>query len=125
HAQADRQAGWNRESRTLVPQGMGVRFLLPAVAREGDTLAGGFRQTPHRYMPFGRTRRRRPRLGWRTIRRWCRRVMAMTEAQAMVDQVAVRLPDGAIRQYPKGTTVADVAKDLGGRIAREALVARV
>src|SRR5690606_24097925 len=27
--------------------------------------------------------------------------------------------------YPPGTTVADVAKDIGGRIGREALVARV
>src|SRR5690606_18669307 len=54
-----------------------------------------------------------------------RRVMAMAEEQAVAQRVAVRLPDGAVREYPRGTTVAEVAKDLGGRIAREALVARV
>ncbi|HLT58209.1 MAG TPA: threonine--tRNA ligase [Limnochordales bacterium] len=49
----------------------------------------------------------------------------MAEEQAVAQRVAVRLPDGAVREYPRGTTVAEVAKDLGGRIAREALVARV
>ncbi len=49
----------------------------------------------------------------------------MADEHAPGGKVSVRLPDGAIREYPPGTTVADVAKDIGGRIGREALVARV
>lgn len=43
----------------------------------------------------------------------------------VVNKVTVRLPDGTVREYPRGTTVREVAQDLGGRIAQEALVARV
>lgn len=43
----------------------------------------------------------------------------------MSKQIAVTLPDGSVRRYPAGTTPGDVAQDLGGRIAREAIVARV
>lgn len=43
----------------------------------------------------------------------------------MSERIAVTLPDGSVRHYPVGTTPADVARDLGGRIAREAIVARV
>lgn len=43
----------------------------------------------------------------------------------MSEEIAVTLPDGSVRRYPAGTTPAGVAADLGGRIAREAIVARV
>ncbi|MFS8524135.1 MAG: TGS domain-containing protein, partial [Limnochordales bacterium] len=43
----------------------------------------------------------------------------------MSNEIAVTLPDGAVRRYPAGTTPADIARDLGGRMAREAVVARV
>jgi len=43
----------------------------------------------------------------------------------VVNKVTVRLPDGTVREYPRGTTVREVAQDLDGRIAQEALVARV
>jgi len=49
----------------------------------------------------------------------------MADEQAMNNRVAVRLPDGTVREYARGTTVSQVAQDLGGRIAEEALVARV
>src|SRR5690554_3301751 len=47
------------------------------------------------------------------------------ERERMSNEIAVTLPDGAVRRYPAGTTPADIARDLGGRIAREAVVARV
>lgn len=43
----------------------------------------------------------------------------------MSRQIAVTLPDGSVRHYPEGATPADVAQDIGGRIAREAIVAKV
>lgn len=43
----------------------------------------------------------------------------------MSREIAVTLPDGSVRRYPAGITPGDVAKDLGGRIAREAIVAKV
>lgn len=43
----------------------------------------------------------------------------------MSKQISVTFPDGAVKQYPAGTTPADIAQQLGGRIAREALVAEV
>jgi len=48
----------------------------------------------------------------------------MADATA-VKKVAIRLPDGTVREYPQGTTVREVAQDIGGRTALEALVARV
>src|SRR5690606_38225699 len=45
--------------------------------------------------------------------------------KAMSREIAVTLPDGSVRRYPAGITPGDVAKDLGGRIAREAIVAKV
>lgn len=41
----------------------------------------------------------------------------------MNDQISITFPDGSFRTYAKGTTPGDVAKAIGGRIAREALVA--
>lgn len=41
----------------------------------------------------------------------------------MNDQISITFPDGSVRTYAKGTTPGDVAKAIGGRIAREALVA--
>lgn len=43
----------------------------------------------------------------------------------MSEQIAVTLPDGSVRHYPVGTTPAHVAQDIGGRVAREAIVAKV
>lgn len=37
--------------------------------------------------------------------------------------ISITLPDGSVKQYDQGTTAMDVAKDLGGRIGREAIVA--
>ncbi|MBO8142185.1 MAG: threonine--tRNA ligase [Firmicutes bacterium] len=48
--------------------------------------------------------------------------MATTENAA--GRIAVRLPDGSVRQYPKGITAAQIAADLGDG-AVEAIVARV
>lgn len=42
----------------------------------------------------------------------------------MKQQISVTFPDGTVRQYERGTTAADVANQLGGRIAREAIVAQ-
>src|SRR5690606_31192704 len=47
------------------------------------------------------------------------------ERERMSNEIAVTLPDGAVRRYPAGTTPADIARALGGRMAREAVVARV
>lgn len=41
----------------------------------------------------------------------------------MSEQISIHFPDGSVRQYDKGTKPADVAKQIGGRIAREAIVA--
>jgi len=39
-----------------------------------------------------------------------------------MDQVSIRLPDGAVRTYVRGTRLAEIARDIG---ARDALAARV
>ncbi|MFZ0036092.1 MAG: threonine--tRNA ligase, partial [Candidatus Acidiferrales bacterium] len=41
-----------------------------------------------------------------------------------MDTIQVTLPDGAKREVPKGTTAAEVAKQISPRLAKEALVAR-
>src|ERR1700721_726353 len=41
-----------------------------------------------------------------------------------MDTIQITLPDGAIRDVPKGTTAADIAKHISPRLAKEALVAR-
>jgi threonyl-tRNA synthetase len=40
-------------------------------------------------------------------------------------EIRVTLPDGSVRGFPHGTTVLDVARQLGPRLARAAVVARV
>ncbi|MDW7652202.1 MAG: threonine--tRNA ligase [Bacillota bacterium] len=37
----------------------------------------------------------------------------------------ITLPDGALREYPSGSRVADIVDDLGGRLKKEALAAQV
>ncbi len=42
-----------------------------------------------------------------------------------INQIKVTLPDGGVRQYPAGTTLADIAKSISPRLGREALAAKV
>ncbi len=42
-----------------------------------------------------------------------------------MDMVKVTFPDGSTREYPKGTTILEVARSVGPRLAEAALVARV
>ncbi|MGB8522919.1 MAG: TGS domain-containing protein, partial [Candidatus Acidiferrales bacterium] len=41
-----------------------------------------------------------------------------------MDTVQITLPDGAIREVPRGTTAAQIAHQISPRLAKEALVAR-
>src|SRR6202011_4635215 len=41
-----------------------------------------------------------------------------------MDTIQITLPDGATRDVPKGTTAADIAKQISPQLAKEALVAR-
>ncbi|HKO04033.1 MAG TPA: threonine--tRNA ligase [Candidatus Acidoferrales bacterium] len=42
-----------------------------------------------------------------------------------MDTIAITLPDGARREVPKGTTPAEIARQISGSLAKDALVARV
>jgi threonyl-tRNA synthetase len=42
----------------------------------------------------------------------------------VADTIQITLPDGAKRDVPRGTTAADVAREISPRLAKEALVAR-
>ena len=42
----------------------------------------------------------------------------------MADSIHVALPDGSVREVPKGTTALDIAKSIGQRLADAALVAK-
>src|ERR1700724_3027499 len=42
----------------------------------------------------------------------------------MADSIHVKLPDGSVKEVPKGTTALDIAKDIGPRLADAALVAK-
>ena len=42
-----------------------------------------------------------------------------------MDTIQITLPDGAVREVPRGTTAADIAQQISPRLAKEALVARV
>jgi threonyl-tRNA synthetase len=42
-----------------------------------------------------------------------------------MDQIQVTLPDGSVKQVPKGTTPIDIAKSISPRLAEAALVAKV
>src|SRR5215831_8201713 len=46
----------------------------------------------------------------------------MFSGRSAMDQVTVKLPDGSVRQYPRGTTLEAVARDTG---RRDALAARM
>jgi threonyl-tRNA synthetase len=49
--------------------------------------------------------------------------MSLTSHKPM-ETISVTLPDGATRQVPRGTTSAEVARNISHGLAREALVAR-
>src|SRR3984893_7515337 len=42
-----------------------------------------------------------------------------------MDQIHITLPDGSVKEVPKGTTPADIARSISPRLADAALVARV
>ena len=42
-----------------------------------------------------------------------------------METIHITMPDGAIREVPRGTTAADVAQQISPRLAKEALVARI
>ena len=42
----------------------------------------------------------------------------------MSDTIKVKLPDGTVKEVPKGTTALDIAKEISPRLADAALVAR-
>ena len=42
-----------------------------------------------------------------------------------MEQIHITLPDGSVKDVPKGTTPADVARSISSRLADAALVARV
>src|SRR5690606_30920371 len=49
----------------------------------------------------------------------------MTQTVDTTQYVRVALPDGSQREYPRGTTVAEVAESIGPRLARAALAGKV
>src|SRR3989442_5209526 len=42
----------------------------------------------------------------------------------MADSIHVKLPDGSVKEVPKGTTALDIAKSIGSRLAEAALAAK-
>src|SRR5574337_873565 len=46
------------------------------------------------------------------------------ETTARMETIQITLPDGATRQFPRGTTPAEIARKISPELAREALVAR-
>jgi threonyl-tRNA synthetase len=42
----------------------------------------------------------------------------------MADRIHIQLPDGSVKEVPKGTTALDIAKSIGQRLADAALVAK-
>ena len=49
----------------------------------------------------------------------------MGDLASEIREVAVTLPDGAVRRYPAGTTAADVASDISKSLGKAALAARI
>ncbi len=45
----------------------------------------------------------------------------MSDTQLLTEQIALTLPDGSVRQYPKGVTGNDVAKSIGNKLFEAAL----
>jgi threonyl-tRNA synthetase len=43
----------------------------------------------------------------------------------MADSIHVKLPDGSVKDVPKGTTALDIAKSISPRLADAALVAAI
>src|SRR5450755_223186 len=43
----------------------------------------------------------------------------------MADNIQVKLPDGSVKEVPKGTTALDIAKSIGQRLADATLVAKI
>jgi threonyl-tRNA synthetase len=43
----------------------------------------------------------------------------------MVDSIHVKLPDGSVKEVPKGTTPLQIAKEISPRLADAALVAKI
>ena len=42
----------------------------------------------------------------------------------MADSIHIKLPDGSVKELPKGSTALDVAKTIGQRLADAALAAK-
>src|SRR3974390_3551914 len=42
-----------------------------------------------------------------------------------MDMIHITMPDGAVREVPRGTTPAEIAQQISPRLAKEALVARI
>ena len=42
-----------------------------------------------------------------------------------METIHITMPDGAIRDVPRGTTAAEIAQQISPRLAKEALVARI
>jgi len=42
-----------------------------------------------------------------------------------MDQIHITLPDGSVKEYPKGITPVEIAKSISPRLADAALVAKV
>src|ERR1019366_561081 len=42
-----------------------------------------------------------------------------------METIHITMPDGAIREVPRGTTAAEIAHQISPRLAKEALVARI
>ena len=42
-----------------------------------------------------------------------------------METIQITMPDGAIREVPRGTTAAEIAQQISPRLAKEALVARI
>src|ERR1700745_700926 len=51
--------------------------------------------------------------------------MFLVLREGAMEQIHVTLPDGSIKDVPKGTTPADIARSISPRLADAALVARV
>ncbi|MDW8465602.1 MAG: threonine--tRNA ligase [Chloroherpetonaceae bacterium] len=49
----------------------------------------------------------------------------MSETQLLTEQIALTLPDGSVRHFPKGTTGNDVAKSIGKKLYEDALGIKV
>ena len=39
--------------------------------------------------------------------------------------IKITLPDGSVKDYPKGATAAEIAKDIGKRLAEDAIAAKI